>query len=198
MTSSASTGIATSLGAEIGERSSSPLPQIEDAEPRAWLVGFRLDPDSEGEPDLYTLYIDADRPLVSARSIVFFANPKMAATALARDDDLGVRTLSAPDDVEIVYDVPMALYRLASEDVDEGGDVVNLLNVMFDLLKASEIPWIAAIEDVLYPFADHLTFSTEFGAYLEAEAGRRQAVIDAILWSIGAIATHSTMLRSAR
>ena len=165
--------------------------------PRAWLVGVRLDAESAGAPDLYTLYLDAERPVATAGSIIFISDPALAGAALARDDDPAVRDMAIPDQVEIVYDVPMALYLIASENVDRDAIVVNVLNVLFDLLKATGVPWIASVKDVLYPFADHLTFSQEFGTYLDAVSGRRQEVVNAVLWGIGAVASHATVLRDA-
>jgi hypothetical protein len=155
-----------------------------------------VDPESTGEPDLYTLYVDADRPIVADRSIVFFADPRQASQAVKRDDEPEVRGLAAPHDVAVVYDLPLALYRLANEDIDPDAVILNCLNVLFDLVRATGIPPVAAVKDELYPLADHLTFDREYGSYLDAEPGRRGRVIDAILWCIGAVVSHSTVLRS--
>jgi hypothetical protein len=159
------------------------------------LIGFRLDVDSEGQPDLYTLYVDADRPIVSDQSIVFFADPRQACQAVERDDDDEVRRLAPPHDLAVVYDVPLALYRLAHQSFDPDSVILNCLNVLFDLVKATGLPPVGAVKDELYPLADHLTFDREDGSYLDAAPKRRGRVIDAVLWCIGAVVSHATVLR---
>lgn len=164
--------------------------------PEVWLVGFRLDAASEGEADLYTLYVDTDRPIVSDQSIVFFADPGLAAVAMERDDDPRLGQLAAPQQVSAVYDVSTALHLLASENYDDQMEILDFLNVLFDLVKATGLPRVPQVKDTLYPLADHLTFSKEYGAYLDGVPGRRGEAIDAVLWCLGAVLSNATLLRA--
>ena len=49
-------------------------------------------------------------------------------------------------------------------------------------------------KNLLWKFADHLTFEKEFGQYLISNSISRESLIDALIWCLGAIASRSKVL----
>lgn len=163
------------------------------------LVAIRIDVDSDGQPDLFTIDVEGDRPLYGGGSIVFFTHPSLAATAMLLDDDSAVRTAAPPPETfqpSDFIDLPMMMYRLSTQSRDPDATIIEGLNYLLDMLKVLERDWIDQVKDILYPLADLLTFSNDYGEYLDSTAGRRKATVDAVLWSIGVVITHATVIRS--
>src|SRR5438128_2144770 len=84
------------------------------------LVGFRLNPDSQG-PDLFTLiaYGERDFPIQDDGQIIFFSEPALASQAYERftEDIKGVSP--PPSEVDLVCDVAGALHLIEVEARDE-------------------------------------------------------------------------------
>lgn len=162
------------------------------------LVGIRIDPDSEGDPDVYTLEIREERPAMRDGSIVVFADPRLADAALALDDDPEVRTMGPVDtEVDEVYDIAATVGFLANFDADPKGTLIlDSLNFLLDVLKALPGPWLAQVRDTLYPLADHLTFDSNYGDFLDQEPERRTKILDALYWAIGVAVTKTTIVRT--
>jgi hypothetical protein len=159
------------------------------------LVGFRLSPDSEN-PDWYTLftYGEEDIPIRDNDRLVFFKSVDLIDRAYAMFDNSIKRLYPPPSEIDLVCDVADMLYVVNHQDSDGSATILNGLNTIFDLLKAIRMSLPAEYKDILYRFADHLTFNREFGAYLSQNAVTRQAITNAILWAIGAITVRSRIV----
>ena len=161
-----------------------------------WLFGFRIDPDRES-PDVYTLILhgDKDRPLVADGQIVFFSRLELASSALNLGgidiEQLG----SVPKDVDLLCDLAKTLYLINSENIDPSATILNCLNTVFDLVRATGLSVPIQYKRVLYALADHLTFNREFSNFLFQENIARSTITDAILWCIGAIVSKAKLLR---
>jgi hypothetical protein len=167
-------------------------------EERVWLVGLRFDGESE-EPDLYTLvFSDRDHgPIVSRERLLFFSDVALAPKAIALDDDAEIRELDASGlELEVVYDVAQACYLLSSEDFDDSASILNCLNGLFDFVRTADLeipPW---YRQPLYDLADHLTFSKEYGSWIERSSVQRETYLNGLIWCVGAVMTRSTVMRA--
>jgi len=47
---------------------------------------------------------------------------------------------------------------------------------------------------ILYAFADHLTFNRELSTFFAEHQFSRQAVLEAVTWSIGAVVSKSKLV----
>jgi hypothetical protein len=164
------------------------------------LVEVALHPGEIARP-LYTLMLvneDArggkDRPLTEDQGyIVWFADPRDAGRALALGDE-GLRG-HAPPPTEVAgsYDFATMFWMLIHEVVDDGY-TIDALNLLLDLVEATEFPYPPEYQRRLFSLADHLTFSRELGGFLDAGDGMRAAVMDAVTWAVGAVAIKSRLL----
>ena len=159
------------------------------------LVGFRLSPESEN-PDWYTLftYGQKDIPVKDNDQVVFFKSLDLVDRAYALFDDNIKGLFPPPLELDLICDVAEILYIINNEDRDESATIVNGLNTIFDLLKATQMNLPSEYKEILYRFADHLTFNREFAAYLNQNAVTREAITNAIIWGIGAITIRSRIL----
>lgn len=166
-----------------------------------WLVGFRLDPDrdiDEEGADVYCLLLESrdECPVTREGYTIFFKDVSSAGAALRMDDDETVRTMVPPSVIHHIYDLAELLYLISSEDekIDSQGEIVNCLNVIFDLVKATELPLSEDYKRVLYAFADHMTFDSDFGQFLRESGVTRTQIRDGILWMIGAVVSRSKLI----
>jgi hypothetical protein len=164
------------------------------------LVEVALHPGEIGRP-LYTLVLmneDAregrDRPLTDEEGyIVWFADPRDAGRALALGDE-GIRGHAPPPtEVAASYDFATMFWMLIHETVDDGY-TIDTLNLLLDLVEATEFPYPPEYQRRLFSLADHLTFSRNLGEFLDAGEGMRAPVMDAVTWAIGAVAIKSRLL----
>ncbi|NJK77450.1 MAG: hypothetical protein HC849_15615 [Oscillatoriales cyanobacterium RU_3_3] len=171
------------------------LPANENIEKLLWLFGFRIDPGTE-EPNLYTLiaYGERELPLVVGGQLVFFTRPELAINALQLCG-IDVSELGTPpSEIDAICDVAETLYLLDAEDVDESDTILDCLNALFDLVKATSIPMPTEYKRVLYAFADYLNFEQEFAGFFAEEDIQRSEIVNAILWCVGAISAKSKLL----
>ena len=164
-----------------------------------WLIGFYLDPDAE-RPDIYTLFRpgDEDKPLVSGGYVVFFSELALAPKAAELCDVQITTPVSLfAEDVDLECYVAESLYLINSQDTDSSATIVNFLNTLFDLVKATQLPMPAEYKRVLYAFADHLTFNREFSTFFAQQSISRSMITNAILWCIGAVVAKSKLLTCA-
>jgi hypothetical protein len=166
-----------------------------------WLVGFRLDPDRDTDKDgadVYCLLLESrdEGPATCEGYTIFFKDVSSAGMALSMDDDEAVRAMAPPNEVHYIYDVADLLYLLSSEDVEVDNDatIVNCLNVAFDLVKATELPFPEDYKRVLYAFADYMTFDRDFGVFLRKNSVTRIQLHNGILWMIGVIVSKSKLI----
>lgn len=160
------------------------------------LIGFRVDPDRD-HPDVYTLFVigDKDEPLMSGGYILFFSNPELVDKALKLSDNNNTKQLGPPpQDVDLICDAAKSLYLIECEDIDQSATIINFLNILFDLVKATQLAIPEDYKRVLYGFADHLTFDVEFLTFLVQQNISRDMMRDAILWCIGAVVSKSRII----
>ncbi len=168
---------------------------MENTSEELWLIGFLIDPDSES-PDLYTLFFpgEVDEPLVVEDYIVFFVKPETAAKALKISDKNETLINSLPKEVDLICEVAGSLYIINYQDIDPDATIVNFLNILLDLIKATGLPMPEDYRRILYTFADHLTFNREVAAFFTDEQISRTEITDAILWCIGAVVSKSKLV----
>ena len=160
-----------------------------------WLFGFRIDPETE-VPNLYTLivYGEQEPPLVAGGQLVFFTRPELAINALQLCD-VDVSELGRPPtQIDAICDIAETLYLLDAEDIDESGIMLNCLNALLNLVKATLTPMPTEYKRVLYAFADNLNIEEEFASFLAEEDIQRSEIVNAILWCVGAITAKSRLL----
>jgi hypothetical protein len=168
---------------------------------QVWLVGFRLDPDrdiDEEGADVYCLLLESrdGGPITCEGYIIFFKDVSSAGTALRMDDDEAVRAMAPPNGIHYIYDVADLFYLVFSEDVEIDNDatIVNCLNVAFDLVKATEIPFPEDCKRVLYSFADYMTFDRDFSPFLRENRVTRTQLQNGILWMMGVVVAKSKLI----
>jgi hypothetical protein len=153
------------------------------------LLAVGLDPDRPTF-ELYGAIHEAetDVPLMADGRIVFFTDPARAPELIQR---YGGPWVADPIDVDkpsFQCDVAQALHFLSAGGIDTTASVVNAVNVLLDLVRASG----AQIEDrrrrVLHAIADYCTVSKDLTKYLE-EVGDYSSdeLVDALLWCVGAV-----------
>lgn len=161
-----------------------------------WLIGFRLDPDRE-EPKLFTLIFSGDKdiPLAIENYIIFFSDINLIPNALKLVNSEERKIIQRPHKLDLIVDLAEILYLICNEDVDDSATIINGLNIIFDLVTATNLLFPSNYKQNLYKLADHLTFSKELLNFFEVEENiRRIDVHDAILWCIGAIVSKSKNL----
>ena len=159
-----------------------------------WLIAFHLDPDTE-YPNIYTLFVTEDSPLVSDEYIVFFNEPGLASKAVEMYGD-GVKD-GLPQEVDLHCYIAESLYLINSEAVDPSATIINSLNILLDLVKATRLSMPEEYERLLYAFADYLTFDRDLSVFFAQEGNTRSRVLDAVLWCIGAVVSKSKVLTYA-
>ena len=91
---------------------------------RLYLVGFRIEPDIAA-PQMYTIYVDDDRPILCDNQPILFPKPELAEVALCKSN-CGASLLGpAPTELYAVFDIANAFYSLIERDEDDfvaGGD----------------------------------------------------------------------------
>ncbi|HEU4559484.1 MAG TPA: hypothetical protein VFS20_16615 [Longimicrobium sp.] len=170
--------------------------QPADDGPSVYLIGLRL---CRTTPvaDLYDGDVDGqDRPLTRDGDVVWFATPELASSAMDGADEAFRSANLIIDQTALVVDFPRVLRLVAEGKDDPDGTVVNALNVLLDIVPATGFSMTVAQRKALSELADHATFSTEIGAFLDQPEHRREAVLDAIVWCVGAVALNSAVSRA--
>lgn len=161
-----------------------------------WLIGFRLDPDLENAK-LFTLMFVGDRdfPLAIDGYIIFFNNLDLIPKALELVNYEQRKVIETPYEIDLVVDLAEMLYLICSGDIDDSATIINGLNIIFDLVKATNLPFPSKYKQNLYKLADHTTFSKDLLSFFSQEEDIKRAdVHDALLWCIGVIVSRSQLL----
>src|SRR5947207_19594 len=79
------------------------------------LVGFRIEPDIF-EPQLYTIYVDGDRPILYKGQPILFTRPESAEAALQKSDCGAAAFGPTPSELYTVWDFADAIYTLNHKD----------------------------------------------------------------------------------
>jgi len=128
-----------------------------------WLIGFLLDSDT-ASPDFYTLMFpgETDEPLQNKSYLIFFSDPQLASHALTfAENDYNPAIHLLPIEIDLVCDAAQMLYLLNHAEIDNEATIINCLNIMFDLVRATTLPMPPEYKQLLYALADHLTFERE-------------------------------------
>jgi hypothetical protein len=158
-----------------------------------YLVGFRLDPDSEG-PQFYTLFVlesENDRPLIANGRVIFFFDTARAADGLKLADNDMSRFGPAPREIEVLCDVAEALHIANAQDSDSDGTLLETIALFDDLIRAVQINVPAQYMSVLSALAERLATNPEFATMLAETGLDRETIEDALMWCVGAVAVKS-------
>lgn len=168
-------------------------PSITPAAPSSaayWrLLAVGLDPD-KSTPELYGIIHEGERdiPLMADGRIVFFTDPARAPMLIQQ---YGGVHASDPMDVKkpaFWCDVAQALHFLSTGGIDTQASVVDAVNVLLDLVKASGIEMDDRRRHALHSIADYCTMSKDLTKYLEEEGDySSNELVDAVLWCVGAV-----------
>jgi hypothetical protein len=159
-----------------------------------YLVGFRLDPLSEG-PQFYTIFVlegDNERPSVENGRVLFFVDPSKAADTLARSDETMRALGAAPTQLEMLCDIADALHIANAAETDEEGTLLDCIACLDDLVRAAQINAPAEYMGVLSALAERLMENPNFGPWLLEQGLDRERIEDALMWCVGALAVKST------
>lgn len=160
-----------------------------------YILGFRLVA-HRAEPDMYTLtaYGDTEFFIVANDKIVFFENIMQAPFVLEMSDCKMKELGPAPREINIVYDIPYMLHLIKKSKTDEACNILNCLNIFFDLLSAVNIPIRPEYKRVLYPLADHLTFDKNISKFIKNNRVSRTALVEPIEWCIETIFKEKSLV----
>ncbi len=169
------------------------------------LLEVGLHPREYGPP-LYTIMLmeekarrGKDRPLTDEDGyIVWFPDPRDAERALALGDATFRGHAPPPTEIEYPYDFARMFWMLDNESTATSGETVENLNLLLDLVEATEFPFPEEYRSTLFALADHLTFSHEYGDFMGTGRERREQVMHAVTWCIGAVAIKSRVLPPAK
>jgi hypothetical protein len=160
------------------------------------LLAIALDPDNPN-PELYGAIHEAEKdvPLMIDDRIVFFTDPARASELIQKH---GGAWVADPMDVEkpsFWCDVAQALHFLSAGGIDTTASVLDAVNALLDLVRASG----AEIEDrrrrALYSIADYCTINKDLTKYLEEEGDySSNELVDAVLWCVGAVVVKAKIL----
>ena len=155
-------------------------------QPTLDLVGFRIEPDIF-EPQLYTIYVEGDRPILCEGQPILFTRPELAEAALQKSDCGAAAFGPAPSELDTVLDFTDAIYTLNEKDEAENAGLLDCINILLDFCNCIDQPVPVAYRSCLESLADHLTFNKEFASFLDERKISRDEVTDAIFWCIGMI-----------
>lgn len=159
-----------------------------------YLIGFRLDPASEGA-EFYTLIGeegDSERPITSGGRVLLFRKPEDGLKALAASDNGFADVRPAPQELELLTDIGAALYVANAEQADAEGVLFETIAVFDDLLRAVKINVPPGYAQVLAAVAGRLSENPELESFLKKAKISRESLEDALMWCVGAIMVKST------
>jgi hypothetical protein len=157
-----------------------------EQESTLYLVGFRIEPDLY-EPQLYTIYVEEDRPIMWQGHPIVFTRPDLAKAALEKSDCGASKFGPAPVELHTVLDFASAVYTLCVEDEAPDTEALDCINTLLDFANCVDERMPDAYRSCLEILADHLTFNKPFGQFLQDNNLSRQLISDAIYWSLGMI-----------
>ena len=91
-------------------------------------------------------------------------------------------------------DIASLLYILSSEETDEDRVVIDSVNLLIDLVNHTGISISNTNKEIIYKLADYFTFQKDTYIFFKNENYKKDEIIGAILWCIGAIVVKSTLL----
>jgi hypothetical protein len=161
-----------------------------------YLVGFRIDPATEG-PQFYTIFVlegDNERPSTENGRVLFFVDPADGAKALERSDAKMRAMGEAPTQLEMLCDIADALHIANTAESDADGILLDCIACLDDLVRAAEINAPAEYMGVLSVLSERLMENPNFGPWLIEQGVDRERIEDALMWCVGAVAVKSTWI----
>ncbi|CAN1213494.1 hypothetical protein TUMEXPCC7403_25030 [Tumidithrix helvetica PCC 7403] len=160
-----------------------------------WILGIRFNPDSD-IPEFYTLMFSAydHVPLMCEdKYILAFSNiDSLKAFCKKEFPDLETDSLN----VELICEIASILYLISSEQEDSEVDIIDGLNIIFDLINATDQKIKEPDKRLLFAFADHMTFTKDIAAFFEEKDFTREDLIDSIIWCVGLIVTSMKFMHN--
>lgn len=161
-----------------------------------FLVGFRIDPAAEGV-QFYTLFAfggENERPLTTVGDrIVFFPRLALARAALEISDPTMQALGTPPRELDMLCDVAQTMYLVNSEESDPERVILDCLEVMDDLVRATRLSIPRLYQEALRDLMEHLLHTPSYGEFLR-DHGSRERVEDALLWCVGAVTMKAKMV----
>jgi len=165
-------------------------------EPCWRLLAIGLDPDKTA-PDLYGAIHEGenDAPLMADGRIVFFTDPGRAPELIRTYGGSWIHDTMEVTKPTLWCDVAQALHHLSAGGIDTSASVVDAVNVLLDLVKASGTKMVDSRRRALHAIADYCTTSKDLTKYLE-EVGDHSSreLVDAVLWCVGAVVVKARIL----
>lgn len=148
-----------------------------------YLIAFRLNTNDD-IVIIYTLMVfgDEDIPMIVDNKLLFFNEPGLCSSVIELASDKIKQLGPPPENIALIYDIPRMLEIVSLEDHDELTITLNCLNIFFDLLATLKIEIPTKYKNILYSFADHLTFDSEFNLFLKEHHIDRLTLSNAIIW----------------
>jgi hypothetical protein len=165
-------------------------------EPLWRLLAIGLDPDKT-VPDLYGAIHqgEPDLPLMVDGRIVFFTDPGRAPELIRQYGGAWANDPTEVSNPTLWCDIAQALHHLSAGGIDTSASIVDAVNVLLDLLRATGSKMVDRRKQALHAIADYCTFSKDLTKYLEEEGDfSSRELVDAVLWCVGAIVVKSRIL----
>jgi hypothetical protein len=154
----------------------------------------------EYEPDLYFLYITdsederLDYLLTENKKIVFFTDQAFIKYIHKK---LGYKILrkNLYDEINLVCQVGKTINLIKNGEFTEDSDILNVMNFILDTIYCIEgyiIP--REKKNILYKFADYMTFSSSLTDFFREEKISREEVLESIHWGLGYIFANATIV----
>lgn len=163
-----------------------------DAHPELYLIGFRIEPDIF-EPNVYSIYVDDDGPLLYCGQPVLFPRAELAAKVIGSAGKEYAHMV-APSDVQAVYDVVEAVFTIQERDEDRANHLLDCVNLLLDYIKCLNIKVPGGYDSDLRMLADHVTFDASFAGFLKEHQISRERLVDALYWGIGMVLYNSKII----
>lgn len=159
------------------------------------IIGFKIFQTSK-KIDFYAIIIYGvnDRPIMEDNSILFFAKLKKISEIVENGLFETKGLVLSSNKVSLVCDLKEALRLIENEEIDDSAIIINSLNMIFDFVKSTRISFPCQYKEILFSFADHLTFERNISTFFEKTNFSRTLVLDGLLWCVGAILSKSTII----
>lgn len=161
-----------------------------------YLVGFRIDPNAEG-PQFYSVFAfggENERPITTVGDrVVFFTSPQLAGKAMEIGDPTMSAIGAAPEELDMLCDIAHALYLVNSESADPERVILDCLEVIDDLVRATRLNMPQHYQEALSSLMEHLVRTPTYGEFIR-EHGGSERFEDALLWCVGAVTMKAKML----
>jgi len=160
------------------------------------LLAIGLDPDRSA-PDLYGLIHEGehDIPLMTNGRLIFFVDPARAPALIQHYGGPRAADPMEVDKPSFWCDVAQALHFLSAGGIDTQASVVDAVNVLLDLVRASGAEIDERRRLVLYSIANYCTMSKDITKYLEEEGDySSDELVNTVLWCVGAVVVMARVL----